>query len=157
MARYDEDGYRETIQGVRGNAKQIKGYSREEKGGADQARARSDFRRDSQRTTALPDRSIGAQMGQFRNPNGSIRADRGVTVPSYGGGTKSVMPVAKVTPREKLPATIRRPDDQTEGMEQAQETVETIAPRKDYTGMLNKMFDDLRSPKRRTKVMRPTE
>jgi hypothetical protein len=44
MARYDSEGYRHTIQGVRGNSKQILGYSRLAQGGADQARARANQR-----------------------------------------------------------------------------------------------------------------
>lgn len=44
MARYDSEGYRHTIQGVRGNARQIIGYSRLGQGGTDQARARANQR-----------------------------------------------------------------------------------------------------------------
>lgn len=150
MARYDADGYRAD------GRKRISGYSREIQGGADEARARGDARRERQYTNRLQDRGIGTQMEQFRNPDGSIRADRGVTVPSFGGGTKTVMPTTKVTPREKLPSTIRRPDMETEGMEKAGEMVDKMTPTSSYTGSLNRMFDELRSKKRRAKVMRPT-
>ena len=162
MARYDADGYRETIQGVQGNRRQIKGYSREEMGGADRARARSDARREAHYASRLPDRSIAAQSGQFRNPDGSVKADRGQTVPSFGGGTKTVMPQSKAVPREKLPATIQRPAEESVALDAGKRMVDrmvppsTVPPSTVASG-LNDIMTSLGRKKRASKVLRPIE
>lgn len=150
MERYDSDGYRAD------GRKRISGYSREIQGGADEARARSDARRNAH-YTSLPNRGISAQMGQFRNPDGSVKADLGVTVPSHSGGTKTIMPRSKAIPRAELPATIQRPAEQSAALDAGKRMVDKIAPPVSAGSVLNELMTPKGRKRRTTRVMRPVE
>lgn len=151
MARYDADGYRAD------GRKRISGYSREAQGGVNEARARSDARREAHYTSRLPDRGIASQMGQFRNPDGSPKPVIGQVVPSYGGGTKTVMPQAKVTPREQLPATIQRPAEQSVALDAGKRMVEKMVPAATINSGLNELMNPQKRKRKTTRIMRPTE
>lgn len=151
MARYDADGYRAD------GRKRISGYSREIQGGADEARARSDARRESKYTNRLPDRGVAAQIAAQPAMRQVSTGRQGVVVPSYGGGTKTVMPQAKATPREDLPATIQRPAEQSASLDAGKRMVDKMSPSTEIMSGLNDLMTGKGRKRRTTKVMRPIE
>lgn len=134
-ARYDADGYRSD------GKRQILGYSHRWQGGAAEARARADAKRNAHyRPTigTLPKK--GDEFAQFRNQDGTPKVDRGVTVPGANGSSKIVMPKSEGS----LPAYLKRPQAQV-----AKDRVDAIAPPASYLGPLNRMIDEAKGKVRR--------
>lgn len=151
MARYDADGYRAD------GRKRISGYSREIQGGANEARARSDARREAQYTNRLPDRGVAGQIAAQPAMRQVSTGKQGIVVPSFGGGTKTIMPQAKATPREKLPEGIQRPAEQSVALEPGKRMIDKMVPPSSVASGLNDLMTSLGRKKRMSKVMRPTE